>query len=95
MKSSLDIYTILSTPDDMVDEHDDPEAACEALNVILHGVYDQADDDIELETLEKILQHCWEFWHREQQLTDIDDNDLLDWVDQLLATWDDSALEYD
>ncbi|MBT0587126.1 hypothetical protein [Alteromonas oceanisediminis] len=95
MKTFIDIHTVLSTPEDMSDQHDDLEAASDALNVVLHSLYDQVDDDIPVSQLEKMIQHCWEFWHTEQQLTEIDDDDLRDWVDQLLATWDDSDTQHD
>lgn len=93
MKELIDIHTVLSTPADMDDYHDEPEAASDALNLILHALYSRVDDEIDTQTLEKMLQHTWEFWYKEQQLTEIDDDDLSDWVDQLLATWDDSDHE--
>lgn len=95
MKELIDIHTVLSTPEDIEDYHDDPGLASDCLNFILHTVYSHADEDIEPQKLEKILQHTWEFWYRDQQLTEIDEVDLADWVDQMLATWDDSDLEPD
>ena len=95
MKELIDIHTVLSTPEDIEDYHDDPEQASDCLNFILHTVYAHADEDIEPHRLEKMLQYTWEFWYRDQQLTEIDEVDLADWVDQMLATWDDSDLELD
>lgn len=95
MKELIDIHTVLSTPEDMEDNHDNPDEASDALNMILHTIYQNVNDDINIQTLEAMLQKAWEFWHKEQQLTDIDDDDLRDWVDQMLATWDDSDLEPD
>jgi len=95
MKELIDIHTVLSTPEDMEDNHDNPGEASDALNMILHTIYQNVNDDINIQTLEAMLQKAWEFWHKEQQLTDIDDDDLRDWVDQMLATWDDSDLEPD
>lgn len=95
MKELIDIHTVLSTPEDMEDNHDNPDEASDALNMILHTIYQNVNDDINIQTLEAMLQKAWEFWHKEQQLTDIDDDDLRDWVDQMLATWDDSDLELD
>lgn len=95
MKELIDIHTVLSTYEDMEDNHDNPDEASDALNMILHTIYENVDDDIDTTTLEKMLQKAWEFWHKEQQLTDIDDDDLRDWVDQMLATWDDSDPETD
>lgn len=95
MKELIDIHTVLSTPEDMEDNHDNPDEASDALNMILHTIYQNVDNDINITTLENMLQKAWEFWHKEQQLTDIDDDDLRDWVDQMLATWDDSDLELD
>lgn len=93
MKELIDIHTVLSTPEDMEDHHDDPDQASDSLNLLLHAVYLKSEEDISPFKLDKMLQHVWEFWHKEQQLTEIDDDDLTDWVDQMLATWDDSDLD--
>ena len=94
MKELIDIHTVLSTPEDMDDYHDNPEEASDTLNMILHTIYQLVAEDINRESLEGMLQHAWEYWHRESQLTDIDDDDLRDWVDQMLATWDDADSEH-
>jgi hypothetical protein len=39
MKHFVDIHTILSTAQDMDDIHDEPEAASDKLNEVLHLVY--------------------------------------------------------
>ncbi|GGW88483.1 hypothetical protein [Alteromonas halophila] len=90
MKHSVDIHVVLATINDMEDFHDDPEEASERLNFILHAIYDRADDDIETLRLEKLLHFAWETWHEDQSLSEIDDDELLDWVDHALATWDDA-----
>lgn len=69
---------------------DKAEDAADKLNVILHMVYDSADEDIETQRLEKIFQHIWENWREDSYLLEIDEDDLRDWVDHLLATWDDA-----
>lgn len=90
MKHFVDIHMLLSTPDDMEDVHDDPYEASEKLNMILHMVFDQLDDDEETLKIEQILTKTWEHWHEDKYLLDIEVDDLLDWVDHLLHTWDDS-----
>ena len=40
MKYSVDIQVVLSTPEDMMDVHDDPSEASDRLNFILHAVFD-------------------------------------------------------
>ena len=57
MKSSVDIHVVLSTFEDMEDFHDDPDEASERLNFILHGIYDNAEEDIETQRLEQILHY--------------------------------------
>ena len=52
-------------------------------------LYDNVDEDIGVQTLENMFQHVWENWREDSHLLDIDDVDLRDWVDHLLATWDD------
>ena len=90
MKYNVDIHVVLSTFEDMDDFHDDPDEASERLNFILHAMYDRADEDIETERLEKLLHHVWESWQQDSHLLEIDDDELLDWVDHTLATWDDA-----
>ncbi len=90
MKYNVDIHVVLSTYEDMEDMHDDPDEASERLNFILHAIYDRAEEDIETSRLEKILQFTWENWQQDKLLLDIDDDELLDWVDHTLATWDDA-----
>ncbi|MGB3726764.1 MAG: hypothetical protein WA981_13425 [Glaciecola sp.] len=88
MKHFIDIHTVLSTAQDMDDLHDDPEGASDKLNLILHMVYDALDDDAPVETTEKMLSYVWEHWHQDKHLSDIEVDDLVDWVDHLLNTWD-------
>jgi hypothetical protein len=89
MKNLVDIHVTLATLDDMDFWEDQAEEAVEKFNTILHLLYDKADDDIEVEKLENMIQFIWENWRQDSYLLDIDEDDLYDWVDQLLATWDD------
>jgi hypothetical protein len=89
MKNLVDIHVTLATLDDMDFWEDQAEEATEKFNTILHLLYDKADDDIEVEKLENMIQFIWENWRQDSYLLDIDEDDLYDWVDQLLATWDD------
>jgi hypothetical protein len=93
MKYNVDIHVVLSTYEDMEDNHDDPDEASERLNFVLHAMYDRADEDIETHRLEQLLQHGWESWQQDKHLLEIDDDELLDWVDHALATWDDESNE--
>jgi hypothetical protein len=54
-------------------------------------VYDNAEKDIETQRLEQILHYAWESWQQDKHLLEIDDDELLDWVDHTLATWDDAS----
>ena len=91
MKELVDIHVALATAEDM-DVFDDElaEEAAEQLNVILNMLYDKADDDIQVEVLEDMIQHVWENWREDPDLLGIDAQDFSDWVEQLLATWDDA-----
>lgn len=91
MKQFVDIHTLLSTPDDMDDIHDDAYAASENLNTVLHMVYDSIEDDIKRDVLENMLAFTWEHWHQDKYLSEIEIEDLVDWVDHLLNTWDNDA----
>jgi len=95
MKHLLDIHTVLSTEQDMLDMHDDPYQASEKLNTVLHMVYDRADEDIELESLENMIADTWEYWHKHTYLVDIEVDDLLDWVDHLVNNWNNADSQGD
>lgn len=88
MKQLVDIHTLLSTYEDMDDLHEDPEAASEKLNTVLHMVYDNSDEYIAGDVLENMLTYSWEHWHQDRNLSEIEVDDLVDWVDHLLNTWD-------
>ncbi len=89
MKNLIDIHVVLATAQDMEIWEEQAEDAAEKLNVILHLAYDLADEDIETEKLERILQYIWENWYQDSYLLEIDEVDLQDWVDHLIASWDD------
>ena len=92
MKDMVDVHVVLATAEDMEFWDDLAEEAAEKLNIILHMLYDNADEDITVSSLENMFQHIWENWREDSHLLEIDDEDLRDWVDHLLATWDDDAL---
>lgn len=83
MKELVDIHTILSTPSDMEDVHDDPVLASEKLNCILHTVYMQLDDNFSTQYTEIILGYIWEYWHQDIHLAELDDDDMIDWVNYI------------
>ncbi|TDF41819.1 hypothetical protein EYS14_02955 [Alteromonadaceae bacterium M269] len=89
MKHLIDIQVALATTDDMQFWEDNAELATDKLNTILHVLYDRADEDVPVQKLENMIQHVWEHWNEDAYLLDIDEVDLCDWVDHLLATWDD------
>ncbi|MFQ3220553.1 MAG: hypothetical protein ACI8R9_001599 [Paraglaciecola sp.] len=89
MKSSVDIHVALATTEDMDFWEDRTEEATDRFNALLHMLYDNADEDIETANLEHMIHYIWENWREDSYLLDIDDDDLHDWVDQLLSTWDD------
>lgn len=93
MKYMVDIHVVLATVDDMEFWDDRAEDACDRLNAILHMLYDKAEEDINSTSLENMIQYIWENWREDAHLLDIDEDDLYDWVDQLLATWDDEHQE--
>jgi hypothetical protein len=93
MKSSIDIHVTLATLDDMEFWDDNAEEAMDRFNALLHMLYDNADEDIDTVSLENMIQYIWENWRNDSHLLDIDDDDLFDWVDQLLSTWDDEHQE--
>ena len=93
MKNLIDIHVVLATVEDMEFWDDRVEEATDRFNTILHMLYDQADEDINSTSLENMIQYIWENWREDAHLLDIDEDDLYDWVDQLLATWDDERQE--
>lgn len=89
----IDIQVVLATVDDMDFWEDRADEAMDRMNTILHMLYDQADEDINVTSLENMIQYIWENWREDAHLLDIDEDDLYDWVDQLLASWDDEHQE--
>lgn len=89
----IDIQVVLATTEDMDFWDERAEDATDRLNTILHLLYDKADEDINSKTLESMIQYIWENWREDAHLLDIDEDDLYDWVDQLLSTWDDEHQE--
>ena len=85
----VDIHVTLATLEDMEFWEDQAEEAADRLNSLLHMLYEKADEDIDSVSLENMIQYIWENWREDSHLLDIDEDDLYDWVDQLLATWDD------
>ncbi len=93
MKHTIDIQVVLATVEDMDFWDDRANEATDRLNTILHMLYDKAHEDINSTSLENMIQYIWENWREDAHLLDIDEDDLYDWVDQLLATWDDEHQE--
>lgn len=93
MKNMIDIQVVLATVEDMDFWDNRADEAMDRMNTILHLLYDQADEDINSTSLENMIQYIWENWREDAHLLDIDEDDLYDWVDQLLATWDDEHQE--
>ena len=93
MKIMIDIQVVLATVEDMDFWDDRAGEATDRMNTILHMLYDKADEDINTTSLENMIQYIWENWREDAHLLDIDEDDLYDWVDQLLATWDDEHQE--
>jgi hypothetical protein len=93
MKHMIDIQVVLATVEDMDFWEDRADEATDRMNTILHMLYDQADEDIVATSLENMIQYIWENWREDAHLLDIDEDDLYDWVDQLLASWDDEHQE--
>ena len=93
MKHMIDIHVTLATVEDMDFWEDQVEEATDRFNSILHMLYEKADEDIDSVSLENMIQYIWENWREDSHLLDIDEDDLFDWVDQLLATWDDEHQE--
>jgi hypothetical protein len=93
VKHTIDIQVVLATVEDMDFWDDRASEAMDRLNTILHMLYDKAHEDINSTSLENMIQYIWENWREDAHLLDIDEDDLYDWVDQLLATWDDEHQE--
>lgn len=95
MKDLVDIHVVLATADDMEQWEDEAEYAADKLNSFLHILYDKLDDATPVTQIEQMLQHIWEIWSQDTQLVDIDETDIVDWVDQLISSWEDVTLDSD
>ncbi len=88
MKELVDIHTVLSTPADMEDMHDDPVLSSEKLNDMLHIVYMQLDENLSVQHTEIILGYVWEYWHQDIHLAELDDDDMIEWADYVVNNSD-------
>ncbi|MFC6440141.1 hypothetical protein [Bowmanella sp. JS7-9] len=89
MKELFDIHVVLSTAEDFEQFEEEAQDVSEQFNDMLHYLYSRVDDDIDTEALARLFQHVWEYWSQEPQFNEIEVDELFDWVDQLLATWED------
>lgn len=95
MKHLVDIHVVLATADDMEQWEDEAEHAADQLNMFLHMLYDRVDEATPSTQIEQMIQHIWETWSQDTQLVDIDETDIVDWVDHLIASWEDVSLDSD
>lgn len=90
----VDIHVVLATDEDFEQWEDQAEEVTEKFNTLLHLLYDRCPDDIATARLESMFQHVWETWAQDRHLLEIDDEDLCDWVDQFIATWEDDSSSF-
>lgn len=94
MKHMVDIHVVLATAEDFEQWEEHAEDVAEKFNTLLHLLYDRVEDDIATATLENMFQHIWETWSQDRHLLEIEEEDLCDWVDQFITTWEDEPSSF-
>ncbi len=89
MKEFFDIQVVLATPADFEQYEEQSDVAADKLNLLLHVLYQRAEEDTSVMRMDAMVQKVWDTWITDPHLIDLDDDEAVDWVDQLLASWED------
>ncbi|AWB67736.1 hypothetical protein C2869_15385 [Saccharobesus litoralis] len=86
MKEFVIIQDYLIEPQELANWHDNAELASDNLNLVLHMIFDQADQDISPDKLAELLVNASQLLAQNEYLTEFENEDeISDWVAQFLA----------
>ncbi|WAJ69291.1 hypothetical protein [Catenovulum adriaticum] len=85
MKELISVHHYLVGADDLADWHENNELAADNYNQVIHTVYQMADDDIETEQLEGLLEQVWHALAADEYLSEFEDeSEIMLWVETFL-----------
>lgn len=88
MKELVSINTYLVESSEIGEWEGQEPLAAENLNRIYHALYDNADDDIETERLELMLETVWPHWQQNPELLELDDDLIEAFVEAVFLHFD-------
>ncbi|WP_019029071.1 hypothetical protein [Colwellia piezophila] len=84
MKEFVVIHDYLVSQEVVGDWDGQGEEVAERMNEFYHTMYDLADEDIETEVLEQLLDLIWDTWIGQEVIADIESDDIYDWCKNVL-----------
>jgi hypothetical protein len=86
MKEFIHIQDYLVSPETLEPWHqDNPELAADNLNQIFHMIYDRADENMESELLNELIEKAYVLLSQSDDLTELESEEIFEWVEQFLA----------
>ena len=84
MKELVDIHVFLVSEEILGDWDGQAAEVADKVNMLLHLIYDRAPDDIEAQSLIRLLESVLPVWCQDDAILDADEYDLISWVDAQL-----------
>ena len=84
MKEFVVIHDYLVAESIVGDWDGQEEQVTERMNEIYHTLYDLAEEDIEPEVLNQLLELVWETWIGQDVLPDLETDDIYAWCRHML-----------
>jgi DNA-binding ferritin-like protein (Dps family) len=88
MKEFVVIHDYLVSEEVVGDWDGQEEIVAEKMNEFYHTLYDLAEEDIETEILEQLLELVWDAWIGQDVLPDIETDDIYDWCRHIMDNRD-------
>ncbi len=90
MKDLVNIQDFLVAPHEIGDWEGEEELVCDKLNDLLHYCWDRIPDDMDTDTIERMLSGIWENLRGDTVLLDCELDELRDWVSTYMGAVQDS-----
>lgn len=85
MKEFIHIQDYLVGPESLEEWHENAELAADNLNHVFHTIYDLADEDIDSDKLNEIIEKAYVLLSQSEDLTDLEIDELSEWVELHLS----------
>jgi len=84
MKEFVVIHDYLVSEAIVGDWDGQEEIVAERVNELYHTLYDLAEEDIETEILEQLLDLIWDTWIGQEVLPDLESEEIYEWCKHVL-----------